>query len=78
MSVLIKPGVYMFYDMLSDAEFEIAAMAEVDNDKWYTVVANRQSAKWIQEQEPGLWASTDVTNMYDVHNELMLVMKLKW
>ena len=80
MAILIKPGVYVYYDILSGEEFEIAGTADVDDERWYTVVTNRKSSKWLREQETGLWCetSTGVVNMFDVHNELMTIMRLKW
>ena len=55
--------------------------AIVDGEKWYTVVAGDESAKWIREQDTVLWhEATPVfsSSIFDIHNELLFIMKLKW
>jgi hypothetical protein len=49
----------------------------VDNEKWYTIIASKESAAWIRTQEKLLWAETG-NSVFDIHSELMLLIKLKW
>ena len=55
--------------------------AIVDGEKWYTVVTGHEAARWIRTQDKELWYEAgDVyaSNVFDIHNELLLFIKLKW
>jgi len=58
----------------------------IDNEKWYTIAATKEIATWIRSQDAqsyyehplsaerwSIWAGR-----FDVHNELMILIKLKW
>ncbi len=62
-------------------EFQITDHATVDDQKWVTVIAHKESAAWIRTQPRELWAYTfdkSIINVFDVSDELLLLMKLKW
>lgn len=53
----------------------------VDGEKWYTIFAGRESSAWLRNQDCRLWYETHGrfnVNMFDIHNELLIIMKLKW
>jgi hypothetical protein len=63
----------------------VMTVSIVDNEKWYTIAATREIAAWIRSQDTqsyyehprhtewwSIWGGH-----FDVHNELMLMLKLK-
>lgn len=55
--------------------------AIVDGEKWFTVLVGKEAAAWIRTQDRVLWAETAgpfYESVFDIHNELMLLIKLKW
>ena len=66
---------------MASIEIYITDYAAVDSADWVTIVAGEESSRWIREQDRDLWASTFaniVVNVFDIHSELLVVMKLKW
>ena len=62
-------------------EFHINDTAIVDGKPWYTIVAARESAAWVRQQDTDQWYhthSTSIINLFDISEELLLLMKLKW
>ena len=53
----------------------------VDGEKWYTVVTGHEAARWIRAQDRELWyeaQSVFSSSVFDIHNELLLFIRLKW
>lgn len=61
--------------------------AEVDGVMWYTVLVSKDVTEWLQNQDKRQWYIHQlrkmgygfyITNMFDVHEELYLIIKLKF
>jgi hypothetical protein len=62
-------------------EFHITDTAIVDGKPWYSIIAGRESSAWLRTQPPTECACTfgkSVINLFDVTEDLLVVMKLKW
>lgn len=78
----INPCLEIFLNDMRIREISVIDKnAFVDGEKWYTVVTGDEAAAWIRGQDKILWyESTPVFNscVFDVHNELLCIMILKW
>lgn len=61
-------------------EFHISDTALVDGEPWYTIIAARESAAWVRQQDRNQWYnhSTATINLFDISEDLLIIMKLKW
>ena len=64
---------------------QVLDQAIVDGETWYTVwVYNGGIARWIREQNSAQWAEHweagrgAVVTKFDIHEQLMTLMRLKW
>ena len=65
----------------SRKEFRVEVRAVVDGQNWVTVITHTESTKWIRAQPREFWFETfdnNVINVFDISEELLLIMKLKW
>lgn len=72
--------IFLPSDMLKEITI-VPSDAMVDGEKWYTIIAGRESSAWLREQERALWYETHGrfnVNLFDVHNELFVIIRLKW
>jgi len=67
--------------------YRIEDKAEVDGVMWYTILVSKDVTAWLQTQDKRQWyihkldkigTAFYVTNMFDVHEELYLIIKLKF
>ena len=74
-------------DGTANAFQRVEAQAEVDGVMWYTILVSRDVTAWLQTQDKRQWyihkldkigTAFYVTNMFDVHEELYLIIKLKF
>ena len=74
-----EPGVNAFY--------RVETHAVVDGVMWYTILVSKDVTAWLQTQDKRQWyihkldkmgSGFFVTNMFDVHEELYLIIKLKF
>ena len=70
-----------------NAFHRVEAQAEVDGVLWYNILVSRDVTEWLQTQDNRQWyihklgkigREFYVTNMFDVHEELWLIIKLKF
>ena len=62
-------------------EFHITGTAIVDGKPWYAIIAARDSAAWVRQQDSDQWYlvhSSIIINMFDISEDLLVMMKLKW
>jgi hypothetical protein len=54
--------------------------AEVDGRRWYSISCNKEVAEWVKQQPKDQWQPFlfDRHNAFDVHEELYVMLKLKW
>ena len=63
--------------------------AIVDGKTWYSMLVTSEVTVWLKQQDPSLWylhksiamgsdPEFTISNMFDVHEELMLIIKLKF
>ncbi len=72
--------IFLPSDMLKEITI-VPSDAIVDGEKWYTIFAGRESSAWIRKQDRTQWYETHGkfnVNMFDVHNELFVMIRLKW
>lgn len=80
---IINPCAEIFLQMPTYREFVVIDKdAIVDGEKWYTVVAELESSAWLRQQHKSQWFETSgsafSSSVFDIHNELLFLMKLKW
>ena len=67
----------MVYKMV-EPKFSIIDKATVDTKTWYRVSAHSSSSKWIRQQNHFMWYEHYEKGLFDVSEELVLIMKLTW
>jgi len=70
-----------------NAFHRIETQAEVDGVMWYTILVSKDVTEWLQTQDKRQWyvhqiekmgPGFRVVNMFDVHEELYMIIKLKF
>ena len=69
------------------SQYMIQTQTEVDGTMWYTIIVSKEVMQWLQTQDTKFWylhktmfesKNYHVVNMFDVHEELFLIMKLRF
>jgi hypothetical protein len=70
----------MAYDKSRMIEFHVIDIAEVDGTEWYSIIAGRESAKWLREQPTSdcIPHSKVTINLFNISKDLLIIMKLRW
>lgn len=63
--------------------FEVLDQGHVDGEPWYVVQVEPKVSRWIHEQDSKLWydhrsGSYMVLNTFDVHEQLLTLITLRW
>lgn len=75
------------YNGTTNAFYRVEAQAEVDGVMWYTILVSRNVTEWLQTQDQRQWYihqlekmgnGFKIINMFDVHEEIYLIIKLKF
>jgi hypothetical protein len=79
---ITNPCAEIYLDVMRIKEVSVIDKnAIVDGEKWYTVITGHEAARWIREQDRELWceaAGVFSSSVFDIHHELLFIMKLKW
>ena len=71
----------------TNAFIKVEDEAVVDGVNWYTILVTKEVVAWLQTQDKRQWYEHKssswgegyrVVNMFDVHEELYLIMKLRF
>lgn len=72
----------------SDIFYKVEETGIVDGAIWYSMLTSPEVTAWLKQQDSSLWYSHKsaasfgpgftIANMFDVHEELMLIIKLKF
>jgi len=90
-TIAIIPPITVYYDLQSltnNTFYQIIERVIVDRAMWYSMMVSDDIRDWLHTQDSTLWylhKSTKymgigytITNIFDVHEELYLLIKLKF
>ncbi len=83
MVTLVSPGVSVSVVDISVfipsvTFYRIIDEAIVDGTKWYSIRMSNDVFDWLNTQDADLWATDSIRQTFDVHEELLVIMKLRF